>query len=60
MFITSSLTFCTINRIYYLIYCICVCVISTFKIYSLGNFQICNTVLIITVTMLYPHHLFIY
>ena len=33
--------------------CVCVCVLVNFKIYSLNNFQVYNTVLMIIVTMLY-------
>ena len=33
-------------------YC-CVCVLRTFKIYSLSDFQVYNTVLLAIITMLY-------
>ena len=33
--------------------CVCVSVVRTFKVYPLSNFQVCNTVLLTIVTMLY-------
>ena len=33
------------------------CRVRTFKIYSLSNFQICNTVVLMVVTMLYVHYI---
>ena len=33
--------------------CVCVCVVRTLKIYSFSKFQVDNTVLLTTVTLLY-------
>ena len=33
--------------------CVCVCVVITLKLYSLNNFQVQNTVVLIMVTVLY-------
>ena len=38
---------------YTVILCVCLCVLRTFKIYSLSNFQIYSTVLLTIVTLLY-------
>lgn len=44
--INTSVTSC-----HYL--CVCICVVRTFKIYSLGNFPVHNTALLTIISMMY-------
>ena len=41
-----------VNTLHYLCLCMWVCVVRTFKIYSLSNFQMYNTILLTIVTIL--------